>query len=93
MAEIDDELAAAFASAAAEIATTVLNSLSEEARKRVAARTQHDALYLHVQIYPQYLGVLALDSTDPVVPPFELARWTGAAPEEVMRALNQPAGD
>jgi hypothetical protein len=93
MAEIDEELAAAFASAAAEIATTVLNSLSEESRRAVAKRMQHGPLFLHVQLYPELVVVLALDSTDPAVPPFELASWTGAAPPAVASALNQAAGD
>lgn len=85
---MDTEQAALFAETAASITTAALNGLSEAARAGVAARLQAGGqLYLHVQMAPEYVVVLALDP-GPGMPPLEIARYAGAAPEDVRRALN-----
>ncbi len=88
---MDAEQAALFAETAAAITTAALNGLSDAARAGVAARIEAGAeLYLHVQMLPEYIVVLALDPVpgDPSQAPLELARYAAAASEDIKRLLN-----
>jgi hypothetical protein len=88
---MDVDQAALFAETAAAITTSALNGLSEAARAGVDARiTQGAELYLHVQMLPNYIVVLALDPKpgDPASAPLEIARYTGATPEDIKRLMN-----
>jgi hypothetical protein len=86
---MDTDQAATFAEACGSITTSALNGLSEAARANIAAQIEKGGveLYLHVQMLPEYIVVLAL-AGDPSKPPLELARWSGAAPEAIKRVLN-----
>lgn len=88
---MDAEQAALFAETAASITTAALNGLSEGARAGVAARLQAGGqLYLHVQMVPEYVVVLALDPApgDSACAPLEIARFAGAAPDSARVVLN-----
>ena len=62
--KIDAEHAATFADAAGEIATQALNGLSEAARRNLAEQMPHGSLYLHVQLHPAFIVVLAFAPND-----------------------------
>ena len=88
---MDTEQAALFAETAAAITTAALNGLSDAARAGIDARIAQGAqLYLHVQMLPEYIVVLALDAApgDSAQPPLEIARYTGATGEDIQRMLN-----
>jgi hypothetical protein len=89
--EMDADAAAIFAEAAATITTNALNGLPDGARAGVAARIEAGGeLYLHVQMLPNYVVVLALDPApgDPSKVPLEIARYTGATSDDIKRLLN-----
>jgi hypothetical protein len=89
--QMDADAAATFAEAAATITTNALNGLSEAARPGIDARITRGAeLYLHVQMLPEYIVVLALDPKpgDPASSPLEIARYTGATPDDIKRLIN-----
>lgn len=88
---MDTDQAALFAETAAAITTSALNGLSAAARAGVDARIAAGAeLYLHVQMLPNYIVVLALDPgpADPTQAPLELARYTGATSDDIKKLLN-----
>lgn len=80
---MDHDAATTFGEAAASIATSALSGLSPEALAGVNARLQAGGnLYLHVQLVPTFVVVLALDP-GANVPTLELARWEGETPAGV----------
>lgn len=88
-APMDDEQARIFGEACASITTSAMDGLSDKIKAGVINRLQQGgSLYLHVQMVPDFVVVLALDPGDPAKPNMELARWSGAAPEAVKRVLN-----
>jgi hypothetical protein len=73
---IDAAKAARLSELAAEIALAALDDVDAATKKRLAAQLEGATLYLHVQIHPRRLVILATDPSDPTAPPVELAAWS-----------------
>lgn len=88
-APMDDEQARIFGEACASITSSAMDALTDSIRAGVINRLQQGGnLYLHVQMIPEFVVVLALDPGDPAKPNMEIARWSGASSEAVKRVLN-----
>jgi hypothetical protein len=88
-APMDADQTAIFAEACASITTSAFAGLSERVKQTtLAILARGGNLYVHAQMVPEFIVVLALDTGDPNVPNMELARWSGATPEAVKRTLN-----
>jgi hypothetical protein len=73
---IDAEKAAKISELAAEIVLTALDDANADMKKTLAAQLDKGTLYLHVQVHPSRLVILASDPSDPDLPPIELAAWS-----------------
>ena len=77
----------ALGEACASFTTSAMAALPDKVRTGVGNHLeQGSSLHLHVQMTPEFVVVLKLESGDPAKN-MELARWSGDVPEAIKRAF------
>ena len=86
-APTDNAQVAVLGEACASFTTNAMAALPERVRTGVVNYLeQGGSLHLHVQMIPEFVVVLALESGDPAKN-MELGRWSGDVPDGIKRAF------